>query len=299
MTLRHYEFFVKVCETMNMTAAAAQLYISQSAVSQAIAELESHYGLQLFKRQSNRLYLTQAGEQLWSHASAILEYNLRIEEDMLRIRDEKNSPPIRVGYNLAGYARLMPQLIQGFLQRNTGDSLKVSALMMETAERLLLLEELDLAICEGQPVSSELEVQPLGAVELGFICNRNTCLLRFDSNGQPNMTTAEIQALPFILQADDGAQAESLFREQMAQQGISVEQVQVFISFTEIQKLLATDRGIGITRTKDRALLRGQREVHFAGIQISKTISLLWKRGKALSPAAIRFMDYVRGEDIQ
>ncbi len=44
MTLRHYKIFVTVCDTMNMTAAAEMLFMSQSAVSQAIAELEAHYG---------------------------------------------------------------------------------------------------------------------------------------------------------------------------------------------------------------------------------------------------------------
>ena len=55
MTLRHYRIFVAVCDTMNMTAAAETLFMSQSAVSQAIAELEKHYGVRLFERLSRKL----------------------------------------------------------------------------------------------------------------------------------------------------------------------------------------------------------------------------------------------------
>ena len=62
MTIRHFKIFIAVCDTMNMTAAAKSMYISQSAVSQAIAEMERYYGLCLFERLSRKLYLTKAGE---------------------------------------------------------------------------------------------------------------------------------------------------------------------------------------------------------------------------------------------
>lgn len=39
MTLRHFQIFVTVCDLMNMTATAETLYMSQPAVSQAIAEI--------------------------------------------------------------------------------------------------------------------------------------------------------------------------------------------------------------------------------------------------------------------
>lgn len=52
MTLRHFKIFIAVCDTMNMTAAAKLLFMSQSAVSQAIAELEKYYELKLFERLS-------------------------------------------------------------------------------------------------------------------------------------------------------------------------------------------------------------------------------------------------------
>ncbi len=43
LTLRHFKIFITVCETMNMTQAAEKLYISQSAVSQAISDMESYF----------------------------------------------------------------------------------------------------------------------------------------------------------------------------------------------------------------------------------------------------------------
>ena len=50
MTFRHLKIFLTVCETMNMTKAAGELHISQPSITQAIHELEDHYGILLFKR---------------------------------------------------------------------------------------------------------------------------------------------------------------------------------------------------------------------------------------------------------
>lgn len=48
MTFRHLEIFIAVADLGSMTRASRQLFISQPTVSQAIAELENHYGFPLF-----------------------------------------------------------------------------------------------------------------------------------------------------------------------------------------------------------------------------------------------------------
>ena len=48
--MRSLEIFVKVADKGSMTAAAEALFITQPTVSQAISELERHYGTKLFDR---------------------------------------------------------------------------------------------------------------------------------------------------------------------------------------------------------------------------------------------------------
>jgi len=82
LTLRNFEIFVTVCDDLNMTEAAEGLYISQSAVSQAISELETHYGVRLFERFSRKLYLTSAGAKLYGYARHMIGLNGDIEKEM-------------------------------------------------------------------------------------------------------------------------------------------------------------------------------------------------------------------------
>ena len=82
MTLRHFRIFLAVCETLNMTQAARQLHISQPSVTQAIHEMENHYGLMLFERLGRHIYLTAAGENLKQYAYQILSLCQQAEDSM-------------------------------------------------------------------------------------------------------------------------------------------------------------------------------------------------------------------------
>lgn len=58
------ETFLTVCETMNFTAVAKQLNITQPAVSQHIHFLEEQYNTSLFTYRNKQLSLTRSGEIL-------------------------------------------------------------------------------------------------------------------------------------------------------------------------------------------------------------------------------------------
>lgn len=62
MTRKHFTIFVEVFRFLNFSQAAEALNTTQPAVSLAVKELESHYGVALFERMNRRVYLTPAGE---------------------------------------------------------------------------------------------------------------------------------------------------------------------------------------------------------------------------------------------
>jgi len=72
MTLRHFQIFKALCEELNMTRTAEKLFMTQPSVSQAIAELETHYQTKLFDRLGKKLYLTESGVELLTRVSDIL-----------------------------------------------------------------------------------------------------------------------------------------------------------------------------------------------------------------------------------
>lgn len=72
MELRQLRYFVAVADTLNFSRAAETLYISQSALSKQIADLEAELGASLFKRDKRSVELTQAGALLRDEAKGLL-----------------------------------------------------------------------------------------------------------------------------------------------------------------------------------------------------------------------------------
>ena len=73
MELPHLATFAAVAEQGGFTAAAAVLRITQAAVSQRIALLESELRVSLFNRRAGRISLTESGRRLYPYARQILD----------------------------------------------------------------------------------------------------------------------------------------------------------------------------------------------------------------------------------
>lgn len=73
-SLRQIEVFLTTAQHENISQAAQQLNMSQSAASSALKELESQFDIQLFDRVGKRLQLNEFGRQLWPKAQALLDH---------------------------------------------------------------------------------------------------------------------------------------------------------------------------------------------------------------------------------
>lgn len=74
--------FASVARHLNMTRAAEELHLSQSAVSQQIKALEDNLGVDLFRRVGRRLVLTEPGQRYVAHSNKVLEMLAAASEDM-------------------------------------------------------------------------------------------------------------------------------------------------------------------------------------------------------------------------
>lgn len=71
MELKQVEYFLQVVETGSFSAAADELYISQSSLSKQIIALENELGFSLFDRSKRKISLTPAGKTFEIHARAL------------------------------------------------------------------------------------------------------------------------------------------------------------------------------------------------------------------------------------
>jgi DNA-binding transcriptional LysR family regulator len=95
--LRDVGCFAVVARWLSFSRAATELGMSQPAVSQAVARLESALGLRLFERTSREVRLTDAGKLLLPHAEAMLEQAAAFTAEAARLA-EPAGPAIRFAY---------------------------------------------------------------------------------------------------------------------------------------------------------------------------------------------------------
>ena len=83
-TLRQLEVFLAVAHSSNLTRAAGQLNMSQSAASSSLKDLENQFDVLLFDRVGKRLQLSEQGRLLRPKAEALMAVAEDLEQSMLR-----------------------------------------------------------------------------------------------------------------------------------------------------------------------------------------------------------------------
>jgi LysR family transcriptional activator of nhaA len=79
LNYHHLAYFWHVAKLGNLTKAAEQLHVSQSALSSQIAQLEHTMDVQLFLRQGRKLVLTEIGQSTYSYAEEIFRKGAELE----------------------------------------------------------------------------------------------------------------------------------------------------------------------------------------------------------------------------
>ena len=138
INLEYYKVFYTVSLKGGITAAAEDLCISQPAVSQAIRQLETALGCQLFSRTPRGVRLTKEGEVLFSYVMRGIETLYDGEEMLTRIQDLETGE-IRIGASdMTLQFYLLPYLEQFHEQY---PKIKITVSNGPTPETLELLQE--------------------------------------------------------------------------------------------------------------------------------------------------------------
>ncbi len=153
MTIRALKIFVTVAEEKTMHAAARKLFISQPSVSQAISELEKEYNVKLFERFSQRLHITETGEQLLRYAYHMIGIYEEMEQ-MLMAQGQHQQ--LKVGASVSVGTCMLNDIVEKMKESKPELELYVTIDNTSLVEKLILESQLDAALVEGVIVSKDL-----------------------------------------------------------------------------------------------------------------------------------------------
>src|SRR4051812_18592786 len=109
--------FCKVAEHRGFTAAAAELEVSPSALSQTIRQLETRLGARLLNRTTRSVSLTEAGEAYLARIGPALGQVIEAGEE-LNMLQGRPAGTLRLNAARISTAMVLQPLLAGFLQEN-------------------------------------------------------------------------------------------------------------------------------------------------------------------------------------
>lgn len=285
MTIRHFKIFVTVCDSMNMTAAAKSLYMSQPAVSQAIAELEEYYGVRLFERLSRKLYLTQGGEKLLGYARHMIRMNADIEKEMKSLH---GTGLIRLGASVTIGATMLPKLVSTFCQGNPSIDVEVFEDNTQQIQKRLLMDKTDIAIVEGEITSPDILSTPFMYDELVLICCKNH---RFA--GLSVITQREVEKENFIIR-EHGSGTRKTFEDVMKTHELSWKVTWTCNNADTIKAAVIAGLGVSVIsrRAVEKEVESGELVIRpIEGIRFFRTFKIAYHKNKYITPQMKKIID--------
>lgn len=293
-TLRQVSYFVAVAESGSISGAARQLSVSQSAVTEAMKELEGDLGALLLERSGRGVTLTHRGQVFLRHANRILE----TVADAGRTLPGKDSPAgeLHLGASsvVARYADLLARFRRAF-PAVTVDAFEDSP---EYLEHLLVNGELDVAVMVVSRLRQTAALETSTIVQSAY---RLWLPLGHPLASARTVSLADIAAAGQIMLSLDEIQetAEAFWREHGLRPTVAFRTRSV----EAVRSLVATGAGIAVLpdlvyrpwslegdRIEARPMVEQMPPVR---------VGVVWRRGSPLSKAATRFLDVVlpRGEE--
>ena len=288
LTLKQIKYFVAAAQQGSVSGASQSLSISQSAVTEAIKELEATLGVGLFDRHPRGLNITAEGKQFLRHATSILAEVANatrvLADGVKRVGGELN---LGVTSLTAGY--VLSDILSKYRRLNPGVDVTAIEDSGEYLEHLVVGGELDIAVM----VTTNLRNQYALQSEI-FEVSPFRLWLPIDHRlaRQQSIALTDVLEEPLIVLDVDEMEAEALKlmsaftkRPKIAFRTRSVEAV---------RSLVAT--GAGVALLPDLVYrpwsLEGDRIVSrdVSGALPVGQVGLVWRRGSEISDAAREFI---------
>lgn len=161
--------FLEVAKTRHFGHAAENLFLTQSAVSSRIKQLENMVGTPMFTRSRNNILLTSAGERLLPHAENLLaSWQVAIQE--VGVPTKKN-----IQVSIGGTSNLWDTFLQSLLPKlaSSFPTLYIRSEINRTEHlvRSLLGGRVDVFATLDPPMNSDFNVESIGDLELIMVSN--------------------------------------------------------------------------------------------------------------------------------
>lgn len=288
ISLRQLSYFVAAARHGSTRQAALALHVSQPSISNAITELEAHWGEKLFHRiHAQGLELTTAGARRSALAQALLA--------QAQALDAPQGQAVAGVLCVAGLSTLapmhLPALMRRFAQRHPQVELRLGEGDTETLLARLERGTLDLALLYDMGLQRAVALHPVGSQAPYVLMPAGHALAQ-----RASVALRDLAGESFVL--IDLPHSRQYFLSLLAHAGVQVRVVMESASLEMVRSLVAHGHGVSLLTT------RPQRDVSYDGQPLvcrplsgqvpPQRLVLAASHDAPLSPAAEAFVQVAR-----
>lgn len=285
ISLRQVEAFVAVARTGTVTRAADVVGITQSALSQALADFEAHLGTQVFDRPGKRLVLNAHGRHLLPLAAGLLERARELEG---RFTDGAAAVHLHLGASLTVGNYLMPGLIAAFQARHPGSRLDLMVANTRQVVEAVARFDIDLGFIEGPCLHPDIVAKPWRRDVLAIYAAPAHPLAR-----QRRVTVEDLRAARWIMREPGSGTREVVEHALLAEVG-PVE-VALELGGTEaIKRAVAAGLGLAclpVVTTAEEVRARSLVRLDVPFLRLERMLLILTHRQKYQTEGARQLLD--------
>ena len=281
MDTQSLKAFLSVADQGSFSLAAEQLYLTQSAVSKRIQQLESQLDTLLFERHNRTISLTEAGRSLLPKAQQILDLVADTELQLNNLSGEVSGMLSMATSHHIGLHRL-PPILKEFVRRYPAAQLNLEFMGSERAYQAIASRQVELALTtlEQQPPAS-IQSTLLWEDEMICVCASDHALAQ-----QNKLTLKQLAQTPAILPEPDTITFQ-LVEAAFAKQGLKL-QAPMPTNYLETIKMMVSI-GLGWSMLPASMLQHndGQlTQLPWSGPTIERQLGLIHLKERTLSNAA-------------
>jgi DNA-binding transcriptional LysR family regulator len=288
-TIRQLRAFLAVYQLKKLSAAAQRLFVTQSAVSMLIRQLEEGLDARLFDRTTRSLKATAAAEQMMVTVERILRDVDSLSNDFRELAAlERGRVTLAITPTLAAF--LLPDAMRAFNEQHPGVRVLVNDCAPDQFVSRIIGEHVDFGIGTPERPGAEVEVQRLMRDHLALVCREDHPLAKArvvrwsDLAGHPLITVRPGYGVRPLI---DGTAAEA---------GVALDVVNE-VSFLSTA-IWMTGAGMGAS-IMPSAFARAEADPSLvikvlSSPRVARDISIVTKRGHSLSAAARAFVEALK-----
>jgi len=288
-TLRQLEVFEAIARLGSFTRAAEELFLTQPTVSMQIKKLTEAVGLPLFEQVGKKIYLTDAGRELYQTSRGIFEHLTRFEMLIADMKGLKQGTLRLAVVTTAKY--FAPRLLGPFCQRHPGVEVSLKVSNRERILERLADNQDDLCILGQPPEEIDAIAEPFLENPLVVLAPSNHALV-----GKKKIPLARLAEEPFLLR-EAGSGTRMAVERQFAEHGLKMKVRMELGSNEAIKQAIVGGLGVSVLSRHTLALdaPMGQLAVlDVEGFPIERHWYVAYPAGKQLSVVARAFLDYLK-----